>query len=88
LGKKDISYFNGGQKLKITLLHLGSNSYDRFNNVVNKQKTFYVTLLVIKITKNTNFKKQSFLIYIFEFSNNIIVKITANAVGFIIIFMK
>lgn len=34
-----------------------------------------------KITQNTNFKKDSFLIYIFEFPNNKLVKITANAVG-------
>ncbi len=34
-----------------------------------------------EITKNTNFKKNSFLIYILEFPNNIIVKITANGVG-------
>ena len=29
-------------------------------------------------TKNSKFKKQSFAIYIFEFSNNVLVKITAN----------
>ena len=34
-----------------------------------------------KITKSTNFKKHSFLIYIFEFPNNKLVKITANGVG-------
>ena len=30
------------------------------------------------VTKNSKFKKKSFAIYIFEFSNNLIVKITAN----------
>ncbi len=34
-----------------------------------------------KATLNTNFKKENFLIYIFEFPQNIIVKITANAAG-------
>ena len=33
------------------------------------------------VTKKTNFKKQSFLVYIFEFPKNVIVKITANAAG-------
>ncbi len=33
------------------------------------------------ITQNTNFKKNSFLIYILEFPNNKLVKITANGVG-------
>jgi predicted dehydrogenase len=34
-----------------------------------------------KATLNTSFKKENFLIYIFEFPQNIIVKITANAAG-------
>ena len=34
-----------------------------------------------KFTKNTSFKKENFLIYVFEFPKNIIVKITANSFG-------
>ena len=34
-----------------------------------------------KVTKNSKFKKESLLVYIFEFPQNIIVKITANAAG-------
>ena len=34
-----------------------------------------------KFTSSTSFKKENFLIYIFEFPKNIIVKITANATG-------
>ena len=32
-------------------------------------------------TKGTNFKKESFIVYIFEFPGNVIVKISANAAG-------
>ncbi len=47
-----------------------------------KKKPLYVNSFSNnKITKRTNFKKQSFIIYIFEFPNDIIVKITANAAG-------
>ncbi len=46
------------------------------------QKPQYVTSYGNNIvTKKTSFKKKSFMIYIFEFSKNVIVKITANAAG-------
>ena len=47
-----------------------------------KKKPIYVTSYSNDIvTKKTNFKKKSFLVYIFEFPKNVIVKITANAAG-------
>ena len=59
----------------------GIHMIDLIMWLLNK-KPMYVTSYSNNIaTKKTNFKKQSFLIYIFEFSKNIIVKITANAAG-------
>jgi predicted dehydrogenase len=49
--------------------------------LINKKPLYVNTFGNDIITKNSKFKKKSFIIYIFEFSNNIIVKITANAVG-------
>ena len=39
-------------------------------------------------TKQTKFKKESFILMIFKFKNNLIVKITANGGQIMIIFMK
>jgi hypothetical protein len=61
---------------------LNSNQLEYIRGLLINKKPLYVNTFGNDIiTKNSKFKKKSFIIYIFEFSNNIIVKITANAVG-------
>ncbi len=49
--------------------------------MLNARPTTVFTYGSKKATINTKYKKESFLVYIFEFPQNIIVKITANAAG-------
>ena len=46
--------------------------------IINKKPKSVITLGNNIVTKNTVFKKKSFLIYLLKFSDNLIVKVTAN----------
>ena len=49
--------------------------------ILNKRPLSVITLGNKIVTKNTIFKKKSFLIYLLKFSQNLIVKVTANMAG-------
>lgn len=49
--------------------------------LLNKRPLSVITIGNKIVTKNTIFKKKSFLIYLLKFSQNLIVKVTANMVG-------
>ena len=62
-------------------LGAGIHMIDLIMWILNKKPKFVTSYGNNTVTKKTNFKKKSFLIYIFEFSKNVIVKVTANAAG-------
>ena len=75
--------FQWRSKIKDYSITLGAGIHmiDLVMWILNKKPLYVTSYSNNIVTKKTNFKKQSFLIYIFEFSKNIIVKITANAAG-------
>ena len=75
--------FQWRSKIKDYSVTLGAGIHmiDLIMWLLNKKPIYVTSYSNNIVTKKTNFKKQSFLIYIFEFSKNIIVKITANAAG-------
>tara|TARA_B100001564_G_C20617091_1_gene660466 strand:- start:358 stop:1350 length:993 start_codon:yes stop_codon:yes gene_type:complete len=75
--------FQWRSKIKEYTVTLGAGIHmiDLIMWILNKKPLFVTSFSNKIVTKKTNFKKQSFLIYIFEFSKDIIVKITANAAG-------
>ncbi len=75
--------FQWRSKIKDYSITLGAGIHmiDLIMWILNKKPVYVTSYSNNIVTKKTNFKKQSFLIYIFEFSKNIIVKITSNAVG-------
>ena len=58
-----------------------SHMIDLIMWTLNKKPLYVTSYSNSIVTKKTNFRKQSFIVYMFEFSKNIIVKITANAAG-------
>tara|TARA_B110001452_G_scaffold262505_1_gene262636 strand:- start:1098 stop:2087 length:990 start_codon:yes stop_codon:yes gene_type:complete len=75
--------FQWRSKIKDYSVTLGAGIHmiDLVMWLLNKKPQYVTSYSNNIVTRKTNFKKQSFLIYIFEFSKNIVVKITANAVG-------
>ncbi len=75
--------FQWRSKIKNYSVTLGAGIHmiDLIMWILNKKPNYVTSYSNNIVTKKTNFKKQSFLIYIFEFPKNIIVKITANAGG-------
>ena len=62
-------------------LGAGIHMIDLIMWTLNKKPLYVTSYSNSIVTKKTNFRKQSFIVYMFEFSKNIIVKITANAAG-------
>ena len=75
--------FQWRSKIKDYSVTLGAGIHmiDLIMWLLNKKPLYVTSYSNNIVTKKTNFKKKSFLIYIFEFSKNVIVKITANAAG-------
>ncbi len=75
--------FQWRSKIKNYSVTLGAGIHmiDLIMWILNKKPLYVTSYSNSIVTKKTNFKKQSFIVYIFEFSKNMIVKITANAAG-------
>lgn len=75
--------FEWRSKIKDYSITLGAGIHmiDLVMWLINKKPLYVQSFGNKNITKKTNFKKQSFIVYIFEFPKNVIVKISANAVG-------
>ncbi len=75
--------FQWRSKIKEYSVTLGAGIHmiDLIMWILNKKPIYVTSYSNDIVTKKTNFKKQSFLVYIFEFPKNVIVKITANAAG-------
>ena len=75
--------FQWRSKIKDYSITLGAGIHmiDLIMWILNKKPIHVTSYGNNLVTKKTRFKKQSFLIYVFEFSKNIIVKVTANAAG-------
>ena len=75
--------FQWRSKIKDYSVTLGAGIHmiDLIMWIMNKKPLYVTSYSNSLVTNKTKFKKKSFLIYIFEFSKNVIVKITANAGG-------
>ena len=62
-------------------LGAGIHMIDLIMWLLNKRPISVQTFGNKLVTKNSKFKKDSFLLFIFKFPNNILVKVTANAAG-------
>ena len=62
-------------------LGAGIHMIDLVMWLLNSKPVYVNTFGNNKATRNTNYKKDSLIIYIFEFPGNIMVKISANAAG-------
>jgi len=81
-GRKE-KLFQWRSKIKNYTVTLGAaiHMIDLVIWLTNKKPLYVTTFGNKNSTKDTNFKKESFMFYVFEFPNNLIVKISANAAG-------